>query len=625
MANRLQKEPLAVYVPAVSAVQERPAYCITTQELAGYSGGGGATDSPPSQQTQWGKNDSQVFGAPTYDRTPVVPYGGSSYSVSYSPLRPVYVNVVTCYPRQVGRAAQPARTDYLSSAGWNGGARSVEAVPVFGFFRATVRVLSALVLGLTDRDFDYTYGYMPFSFVVRPEGYSIVEHGITKTAEAPLAAGAVLQIQRRFGGETVYLVDGAEVYTSEETTTETLYAGALLYSLGDYVDSPAIGALATLISFSAELPALRALVSDGELFMLSAELPRPQLIASLSRLRGLISFRAELPALQGLVADRSVMLLAGELPPLRFSATLGRPEALVSGVSAILPAPAFSALLVSGQTISFSAELPALAGLVGDRQLVLMRGKLPAGLQLRTAEPYLLPGFIDGSELLFANDPAVLEAALLLVGIDSLEVGGFASITLVLELFGMDSLAVSDSVSFGQLVEMLAMEQVAINSSGATAQQQALQYAINAASGAPTKYSGFDFLSFVNVDGQAYGLKADGLYRIGDEAGSTELINALIDFGTSEFGVTQTKRVTTALLGVRTDGECYLRIAADDGPEIVYRLDGLGNMQRAKLAKGVDGRYWSTRLELTDLSFAKVDSIELEVGVSQRHSFGRRK
>lgn len=625
MANRLQKVPLAVYVPAVSAIQERPAYCVTTQELAGYSGSGGATDSPPSQQTQWGTNDSLLFGAPTYDRTPVVPYGGLSNTVSYSPLRPVYVNVTTCYPRQVGRPAQPARTDYLSNAGWNGGARSVEPVPVFGFFRATVRVLSALVLGLTDRDFDYTYGYMPFSFVVRPGGYSIVERGITKTAEVPLTPGAVLRIERRIGGETVYLVDGAEVYTSEAVSTDTLYAGALLYSLGDQIDSPAIGALATVISFSAELPALRALVSDGALCMLNAELPRPLLVASLSQPRGLISFNAELPALRGLVADRPLALVSAELPALALQATLGRPEALVSGVSVLLPAPAFSALLVSGQTISFSAELPALGGLISDRNVALMRGNLPAGLMLRTGEPYLLPGFIDGSDMLFANDQAVLEAALLLVGIDSLEVGSFASITLVLELFGMDSLTISDNATFGQVVEMLAMEQVAINSNGSTSRQQALQYAINAATGAPTKYSGFDFLSFVNVDGQSYGLKEDGLYRIGGAAQSGELINALIDFGTSDFGASQAKRIYTALLGVRTDGECYLKMAADDGQEQVYRLEGMANMRRAKLAKGVDGRYWSTKLELTDLSFAKVDSIELEVAVSQRHILGHRK
>jgi hypothetical protein len=84
------------------------------------------------------------------------------------------------------------------------------------------------------------------------------------------------------------------------------------------------------------------------------------------------------------------------------------------------------------------------------------------------------------------------------------------------------------------------------------------------------------------------------------------------------------KRLDTAYLGVRTDGQVFVRVVADDGRERIYRAAGQANVRRSNLGKGVAGRYWNLKLELVDASFCEVDSIELSVGATIRRGFGLR-
>jgi hypothetical protein len=211
---------------------------------------------------------------------------------------------------------------------------------------------------------------------------------------------------------------------------------------------------------------------------------------------------------------------------------------------------------------------------------------------------------------------------MLLVAMDSLDAGSTADLVIVLELSGLDGLGFSDSTSLGSIVEILAMQQISIMGHAGAARRQALQYAVNYMTGALTTYQDFDFIGFTQHEGDAYAWRKDGLYRLGVDG--QESMQLLADFGATDYAEARLKRAAMGFVGVRTDGECYLRITADDEVERVYKLVGNGNQKRASLAKGVESRYWNVRLELTDASFATVDNIELEVGVTQRRSFTRR-
>lgn len=618
MANRLQKTPRLVYVPAVQAVPARAPYCITRQVTGNSSGWfffGDTSD------------------ADAYQPIGEIPEGWSGvkldgYGTSYSSLRPVTRTEQVCYPGVIGSPAVAARMDQLDHVGWNAGGRSVDQVPNDGYFQCTLPSSPVGVqVGLCGRALQYNYADMQHSLVARRGAFSIVEAGFTVFGPGVLPAAARVEI-RRVSGVVTYWVNGVQVYESAVPSSGEAYAGVLLYSVGDFVDSPGIESTIAPVSFAAQLPALVAAISDvgGQNFMLG-RLPAIHLNAQLDPVIGVVSFAAQLPRLVAAISDvGGINRMLGALPPLTLTATLGPAEEMPNSMIAILPPPILSTVGLAGQSISFSAQLPSMIAAIADVPFNRVVATMPTRLMANIVEPYMPVGDTDGSDAMFVDETAVLETALLLIAMDSLEASSTqAVLTLILELSGFDSLGVSSDASIGWVVEMLALEQVAIVSRAGAARQQALQYAVNFMTGALTTYRDFDFLGFTYDDGHAYAWRTDGLYRLGVEGNGSEVVNALVDFGASDYGDAHKKRMAMAFIGVRTDGDCYLRLCADSGTEQVYRLIGTEPQKRAALAKGVDGRTWNVRLELTDATYASVDNIELEIGVSQRRGYGRGK
>lgn len=625
MANRLSKLQPLVYVPAVPTVASQPAYCVSNTFNGTYSGfslsGGSATD--PTQPVVENQALDDFLKS-------ILDKGYSSVNLTsggfYSPYAPAQITQKVCYPAVAGQVGSPARYDYLDDYAWNAGARSVALIPADGYFRGTLPPSPVGVqVGFCSKSFAKTYPEMWHSLVARRGTFTIVERGAQVFGPTALPASAVIQVQRA-NGVVSYLVNGDVVYTSLAPSTGKIYAGTVLYSPGDYVDNPSVGKVQVPLMFSAELAGLRSAISDvPDAQFVIAETPALFLNARLDLIEGGTRFIGSLPRMAVAISTGPTLnWVKAELPALGLSTFLAMPEEVPTSFIGLLPPPLLVTQAMVGESLSFSAEIPlafAAADIVGYNTVDAIA---PVRLRLSTLQPYLPSDVADGSDALVSADVHTLETAMLLIALDSLDVSGSADLVIILELAGMDSLELSDSCSIGSLVEMLAMEQVSIISRTSTAKQQALQYAVNYMSGALTTYQNFDFSGFANAGGQSFAWKPDGLYRIGAANDDGELIKTLIDFGATDYADAHLKRMDMAYLGVRTDGQCYLRIYADDGVERVYRFAGDGNQKRATLAKGVSSRFWNVRLELTDASFATIDNLELEVGVSQRRGFSRR-
>lgn len=624
MANRLQKIPRLVYTPGVAAVAARPPYCVTRQVVGSASGGlfGGFLSG--------GEGDVDAFG---YQPTGATPEGWSGATSqggqvnSYSAMRPVTRAVQQCYPGVPGRLAVPARLDQYDNLGWSAGGRTVDQVPDAGFFRCILPPSPVGVqVGLSGRLFQHAYAGMRHSLVARRGAFSIVESGSTVFGPGVLPASAAVEIRRQ-GGTVTYWVNDLMVYESAVPSSGEAYGGALLYSVVDYADSPQIGEAAIPVEFSARMPPLLAAISEvaGHNFM-RGRLPGIHLDAELVPVKGVIRFAAELPQLVAAISSAAgINWMVSDMPRLGLHATLSTVEEMPSSMVAVLPNLILTSKLAQGNSVSFAAKVPLLIAAIATAPYNRVQAQLPLRLSANIGQPYMPDGETDGSDASFLNDTAQLETALLLLAMDFLDVSSTeASLTFILELSGFDSLEVSGDGSIGWVIELLAMEQVAIISRAQTARQQALQYAVNFMTGALTTYRDFDFLGFTYDDGDAYAWRKDGLYRIGGDGVGGSVINALVDFGATDYSDAHCKRMANAFVGVRSDGDCYLRLCVDDGPERVYKLIGEGPQKRAQLAKGVTGRTWNVRLELTEASYAQVDNVELEVGVSQRRSSGRR-
>lgn len=614
MPNRLSKLQKLSYVPATAPVPAQGAYCITTSGVQSYSGLSlsSGSSAPPVQPT---------FSLLYDGATLTFLYDSSNYSAYY----PQPISQQVCYPAVQAKAGSPARIDVLDNFGWDAGARSIAPVANSGYFRAQLPFSPIGVqVGFCRQGYSSTYAEMTHSLVARRELFTVVEHGAQVFGPAALPASSVLEV-RRAGGVVTYRVNDDEVYQSAVPSSGEIYGGALLYAATDYVDSPAIAALETPIAFAMELPPMVVAISDSEDEYAAAQLSTAplQLLAVLDPVPGDIQFSAILPSLVMAISKEPVMnMVAAKLPAFTLRATLGRVEEVPNNFIAVTPPLVLSAHLRGGPALECRIELPFAFVAADIASYNRVDAELPIRLKVRAQASYLPSDMVDGSDAIAAADIHGLEFALLLVAMDSLDAGSSADLVIVLELSGMDGLGLSDSTSLGSIVEILAMEQVSIMGHAGAARMQALQYAVNYLTGALTTYQDFDFLGFTHHEGQAFGWRKDGLYRLGVE--NQETMNLLVDFGASDYAEARLKRAATGFVGVRADGECYLRITADDEVERVYKLIGNGNQKRAKLAKGVESRYWNLRLELTDATYAGVDNIELEVGVTQRRSFTRR-
>lgn len=636
MPNRLQKLPVTVYVPAVQGQPGRAAYCVGGTQVSSPTGIQFGSGSTASSNASYQPSSNGVPGGGVNMPPEIVRQLeqelGNNFAVairvtpafSQSGNRPTAHSTQVCYPAVPAIAPQPARYDQFDNMGWNAGARSIQQVPADGYFQCTLPdVITAIQVGFSVRQFEPSYSVMRHSMVARTTELTVVEGGITVFGPVAISGGETLQVRRRQGVVT-YLVDDVEIYVSEQASTGERYGGAVLYSPSDYLDSPSIVSLAAApIEFSAVLPAMRAAIGDEDFTLVQTSTPPIQFSATLSPVEA-VSFSAEFPRLRAAIGDEDFTYVQAALPAIGFRAEAGIVEAIPNNMVALMPPPRLNATLLVGQAIEFSVTLPPMVAAIAEDHFTYMRGTAALRIATSIVEPYMAEDEMDGSDMLALIDIATFESAVLLFAHESLEVSNpSATLVVVLELVAAESLSIADSGGLGAVVELIAKEELAITNSMVTARSQALQYAVNYLTNALATYRQFDFDGFARAGASTFAWRQDGLYRIGGTTDDGEVIEALIDYGTTDFYDDHTKRINTVYLGVRTDGECYLRVTADEGNTRVYRLVGGNNVKRSQLAAGVTGRYWNMILEITDASFASVDSLEIEVGTSQRRLFNR--
>lgn len=642
MANKLLKVQKLVYVPAVLPIAARDAFCVTSTSGGGSWGGGGwAFSSGSSGGGSSGSSGVAPSAQPSGGYVPSTQsqgeaeYGAglnaqnySSHSstgspVSYSPGRPGGVTSTTCYPAIAGQAGSPARYDYVDNFGWNAGARSRSPIPASGFIRGTLPNSPAGVqLGFCRRRFTHTYSEMSHSLVARRDAYTVVEYGSTVFGPAPLPPGSTFVV-RRIGGLVSYLVNDEEVYRSATPSVGETYGAAMLYAVSDFVDSPVIAALETPIAFSTRTPPVAIAAAETGDYTAALLRMAPIQFQAVAVALDVIRFSATLPPVIAAIAPTAdAQWVDVDLPPVGFRATLAIAEELITNFIGLVPPPILSATALQGAAIQFSADLRVVSA-IATEPYNAVQATFPYRLRTLTSEPYMPAGVIDGSDAAIVLDWSQFESAILLLAHDSLGVDESAELVIVLDLATEERLEYADSATVGQLVDLVATETVAVASSTSVARKQALQYAVNWLTGALTEYENFDFHGFATCGGDTFAWRPDGLYRLGADTDAGELISGLINYGNTDFDTTYAKRAAAAYVGVRTDGQCYLRVVTN-GVTRVYKTHGTDDVRKAKLAQGVLARYWGVTMELVDASFATVDSVEIELQTTDRRVFGRR-
>lgn len=660
MANLLKKLADIQYTPAIPYQPARPPYCYWNPEVS-------RGEWQLRQVGEWRRVGGQYVFVGTIEYV-WVPASDSEGLI--------------CIPGTPAVPGSPARVNQSAVLGWNGGARSI--FPMIGSGYYSFRVPAGaigVVVGLSSRN-DSTLPNEPsHAFYVHQGDIDILEYGQQVTT-VPRAHDASKRFQIiRSGTEVTYRYDGW-IYKSAIQAGGPQYLDASLYMTGDSVVDPVLGEQVDIgartvcgvvdawgreyggigylraveqVGVRAEgymnedgdevdLRRLRSrigvasvvdLLQDGVLagvvpvgangrfrfaYVGAADDSLPVAYGDSSAFGVLPMFDGLASTYEGVYAQAS-----GRLPLLSGEAQAGMPEISLSWAFGVLPLLSGSALGLTGQYAEGGGDLPMLGGLASnyEEQYSQALGYLPnlvgTGKMMLPSEdlPVVQQGLVMGSGFF----PVMTIRDVIREG---LELGFSTTATVFVRDFIFDALALDDGVSGVQVMQAIIRAGLGMGGDMEAQRRAAVQYAINALTGAPTTYHGFDFDGFASTQGESFGFRKDGVYRLGGQTDQGQGIAWSIDFGQDSFGSMQGKRVSALYLGLATDGAVFARLVADDGQELTYRVINTEGAMRAVTAKGVCGRRWNLVLSAEDCTLADLDMIEFMVGASSRRVLGGR-
>lgn len=604
MANRLQKLAAIQYTPGTPGRAAQPAFCVSTPV---YHPGGTVV------LTYRVVKDSS---------------GATYYIPVYEQREARTEYVTTCYPAIPAIPAIPAVTQYLPINGWNGGANSRAMLAKDGHFEFRVSGNPrGVVIGLANQNVSTLPSEQSHAFYFHGSQVDLMEYGrVIASAVLDHDSSRLYRIARR-GEQVTFEADGWS-HVSTLPSIGAVVLDAALYTSGDYVQDPAMLAYANGGSASGSLAALSGLASDASGYQFAA--------GSLPALSGEaigytpVTLVGSLPALSGIASEGAYAEAAGSLPALSGEAVGGYPTFNIVSLQGSLAPLNGSAHGLTGEIGYIEGGLPALSGYIADRPYAAgdgsfapLTGRAYQGQSLtrgHISSPLALGGSFRSSTPERDGIRSVLQVGgrfdLFITARD-----GIASALLVGARFG-GTFDAFDGISGGLLLGGRFADSAQADSLLGLLDAQPLQLATNLANGAPTLYLDCAFTSYTRVGDQLYAVRADGLYLLGAGDDEGQGLRGLVDFGASDFGSSQIKRADSVYLGLKTDAALELQTESDSGAH-AYPVDFGGTMARAKLGRGSYGRTWNLALEFSDASYFELDTLEVQVGASQRRVRGR--
>lgn len=582
MSNRLVKQAITTYTPAVQEVIAHPARCVVTKV----------------------RKLVTLF---AYKR---VDLGGYWYWWSEPYTKWITVDEVQCYPAVEGVEGRDEAIVVDNQLGWNAGARSVASLsgdlvarftPAAGF----VGILCGLASpGAATGSFNAIQHGVLLASGSNPR---VVQNGVVvATAPGPFVDGTEVVISRSGRAVSYRVGDWNYASTLESTGSKALYAN--LYVAGDAVDDPALTAAVSMRAVGtwgwaspAEANQLRAVGTWGW--------------------AGVVTLNdgqmADTFSLSMLAADFDYGSASLDLGGLALAAAAGFTTVESSGVATAIPlSMAATAIDIDYGQMSDSMGVSMIGADYDYGIASLDLGGL-AAFGFDTIDP---EGTGSSSEALAFEDTYTFDPVVYAAITEGLEVGDAFDVVFAMDGQYADFLGLTDASTGAQVLEALIASGVELSDNAANVVRTLLQYATNAVTGAVTRYQGFDFLGFQYTDAGTYAWKRDGLYLVGGDTDDGQLLRAILDLAAEDFGTAERKRMDNVFLGLSTDGQVFLRMTDDQNREVTYRAVQRGSEYRSNLQRGLSSRFWRMRLELVDASYADLDNVEWVTGATGRRT-----
>lgn len=677
MANRLSRNSGFAFIPGTPEVLARAAGCKTQ-----YALDEGMYWISYRYNNYWSPSTASNYSPPsTYDPETGKRWVDEEYMPRYHDMslgaQYAFTTRQVCWPAQIYVPGTPSRA-ISSSVGWGSGARSVNLLKVGYSFQVDLYSnLRSAMIGVSNKYPRYTPAAISSSLRINGDYATPAVNGVD-LPDVNITSQRLLVARTK---DSVKYIMGGMVLLSVPTNSEdALYISAALYSAYDILEDPKFlpsadagnDAEMRIESFLDPTPrgvSEFKIEAYGDMYQYGVSVMRIQadgepaanyFMYGVSPESDLTAYAA-VPTLRG---TQDAHLAFGEIATAHgFSGFVGAAsETHLSRMVGVWPPYTLDATSSNGN--DGGTELEGAEGLFPNSKLVssyLNGGVMRGAGSVRTAGKATYTAMMTGGVRVFQMpvphgvfyDPRYtdlrdfdavltsleleLDSSIMFALFDGVQISGSLDIYLIVNMTMHDMVLAEEAMSFNALLELLINERILVDASSAAssisvkdgvivppldppkaARMEALQYAVNSITGALSRYQNFGFSQFATSGCSTYAMDGFGVYKLGGSDDDGDPISAAIDFGATDYGTAQGKRVSSVYAGLTTDGEAYIRVSGDSGGEAVYKAISYGNESRARTAKGLVARHWRVRLELTDATFADLDNMEVEIGVSQR-------
>lgn len=541
------------------------------------------------------------------------------YKDGFLHLKVEWVDTPVCYPATPTIPSVPAEDSVQPMTGWNAGAVSYSHFKDNCEFKFNITASPAgVICGLSDGKKIRSYYHVAHGFLCEADkeggrtNVSIIESGVIKK-QLQLPYFYEFKI-RALQGVIYYLVDYQLVYSSKNNIKGEIFAESTLYMINDYVNYPVFKSINDRIDNVQLLLNVSSGNMEGNYASIKLE-PFEVTADTGNYLNIKLSLHAN-------AFDGDYVGINAAVDPLLVEAYSDTSPTIQTAILTAELAPFYiePTYMPIGGSANVTIPLDLKVGIITDYPFYAAANINIAAPELVIKQENIIEDAVNHQEFLMINGNLLTDSAFLIVFAEQLVINSYIDIGFVLSLSLEDSLLVTSDLSFSGALALLINEKIRIVSRSLAPENDVknYQYAINASSYALSLYEDFDFIAFTRCNGSTYAIKQDGLYLLAGQTDNGQLINAEIDIGAKDWGAPNSKRVSSAYVGIRSDGDVYLKVVVDDKYTNVYRFEEAQSQRRSFMAKGVTGRYWRMKLVLEDISYAEIDSLEFEVGLSQR-------
>jgi len=518
------------------------------------------------------------------------------------------VSVRRTIPAQEAIPARPEQRIFYPPEGWTAFARSVRSVGN-AIARFKIADRSTVAIGLARFSQPVSgYGHIPRGLLFTG---SSVRNLRTNENLGTYSSEDTFDLRRE--GRTLTLMQGEDVLATEELpfgAEEPLFLSAALYGYQNAVLDPEFIDISQNGTSAAVFPALRGRTFEGTYDSSEAVL---------------LGITASSGILQRSVADLGRMYAASSSKPYAssFARLTGLSAASYAGSwaverpnesQAVLNPMVGASNMLNGGLGTGGATLVGVAALSSDRPLGLSRALLTS-MTARSWDASVGRGSVT---TVFGIDAGLSSVAVFDTrvlpefGID-FDLSATDAADEVVEFTAGFSVAMSTSTEEVVDARSIFWFEVPIDVPGAFVDT----WVANASTGGSTRYENYPFESLANIGGYYVGVSDAGIFELSGDSDDGEPISARIDFGLKRFGSDRLKRLEQIYLGIKSDGQMYVKVSAE-GVSYTYPMRDFSpelQIQRVTPGKGMRANYFGFELGNTagsDFEFSSISTLVAE-------------